>query len=632
MEEIITMINDIEDCWDETPIGEKIKNFNEWKNVIIKEMIKINVRHTKMNRQIMFAVMELEEFMMKNKDLYIARSDKGKKTIIMEKDEFQRMKTIFMEKAVNAGLYKWEGYITKEQIENINKNEIDKLRRKIKIWKIKGIFKNKTDVNTQREKRIWEVTNHIEGKIPTMEFLIKTHKPEGLQMRNISPKNNTCTYYISIILIDLLEEILKKNWENLKYRDTNIYDAISFSEEMQNIVLNEDEEITAYDIKDMFNTIDTDKLLEIIERHIDQETYNKDTIMDMIKYDIKEANWVMNDRVLYKQNKGIPMGSPTSTIYAKIYTDYFIMINAKELENNGLSTLRKYVDDILIIHKKGYDENIRSILEKQMRLEIKMEDKGKDVDYLDIKILTEPDGTLQTKWNRKEYVSTRQIHKFSQIARKTKEATLMNRVIRTMRITSEKYIYDCIQINIEDFINNGYKITEIRNLMYKIILKLKNMEFRNAGRKIIQMEECIKTLNMKIRKEREMDRLEKTRKTNWKGTYKNIKCKQANKKQKLKSILKTKKPLNKTILNTRYIRVPYNIGNMSINKNVQQIFKNKSNIASTTRRDRRMETIIKGIQKGSKQQKKFKTARPAKNLTGNRTTGPTKNLTGNKTM
>lgn len=603
LEEIITMVNDIEDCWDETPIGEKSNNFSEWKNQVIKEMVKTNVRFTKINRSIINAIMELEEFMVKNKDLYIARTDKGKKTIIMEKSEFKSMKAIFMEKAVNAGLYKWEGQLMKEQIENINKYEIDKLRRKVKVWKIKGIFKDKTEANIQREKRIWEVTNNIEGKIPNMEFLIKTHKPGGLQMRNVSPKNNACTYYTSIILTDFLEETLRRSWELLQYYDTNIYDTVKFSEELQSTILRDDEDITIYDIKEMFNTINTDILMEIIERHIDQRKYNKDTIMDMVKYDIKEANWILNDGILYKQNKGIPMGSPTSTIYAKIYTDYFIMINKKELERNGLRILRKYVDDILIIHKKGCEEEIRSILEKEMMLGIKMEDKGIDVDYLDITILTQSNGSIETKWNRKEYVSSRSIHRLSQIARKTKEATLVNRIIRTTRISSEKHIYDCLQINIEDFINNGYNAREIRNLMNESVLKIKSMNFPNAGRKIIHLEECIKSLSMKIRKEKEMYKLGKTKETNWRGIYRNIKARQSNKNRKLKGILQMRKTQNKTIENSRYIRIPHNIGNNNINQKVQGIFKNRIHIASTTRKNRKMETIIRESQGGKKDNK-----------------------------
>lgn len=53
--------------------------------------------------------------------------------------------------------------------------------------------------------------------------------------------------------------------------------------------------------------------------------------MEMIEYDITGANWITHDNKLYRQDKGIPMGSPTSTKYAEIYTNYFITINWKRL-------------------------------------------------------------------------------------------------------------------------------------------------------------------------------------------------------------------------------------------------------------------------------------------------------------
>lgn len=177
---------------------------------------------------------------------------------------------------------------------------------------------------------------------------------------------------------------------------------------------------------------------------------------------------------------------------------------------------------------------------------------------------------------------------------------MINRLIRTTRISSEKYVYDCIQINIEDFVNNGYNIIEIRNAINKTILKIKNMDIQNADMKIVQLEECVRSLNMKIRKGKELERLEASKKTNWRRAYGKIKGRQVNKKQRLKGILKRRNSQRGKVLDSRYIRIPYKVGGMSINQEVRKIFKNKTNTASTTRRDRKMDTIIKKIQSGKK--------------------------------
>lgn len=570
LEDIITMIKDVEEVWNESQIEGKTKNFNIWKSNIIKEMIGMNRRYSKMHREIINSLMELERFIRQNHNLQIARGDKGKKTIIMLKSHFKQMKTIFMEKAVNAGLYKWEGEVTEERIDSINTAEIEKLKRRIKIWKIKGIFREKTEYYIQMEAKLWEIANNVEGTIPKMEFLVKTHKPEGLQLRNICPKNNACTYNISVILTNVLEEALRKSWEGMQYIDMNIYNTIAFAEDLQNKTLDDSEEITIYDVKEMFNAINTEKLMNIIARHIDNKIYNRDTILNMATYDTKEANWVINDGQIYRQNGGIPMGSPTSTMYAKIFTDYFIMINWEELKRNGTKIIHKYIDDIMIIHEKECGEKIKKIMERDMGLELKMEKKeeGKEIEYLDMKIHIQQDGKINTKWNKKEYVSNRLIHSCSQIDYKIKEATLVNRIVRTTRITSGIYLYDCIQVNIEEILNNGYSTKQAKNAIKKAILKIMDIGNKNYEQKIKHLEECIKTLNFKIKQEMDKKKLENLNKMNWRRIYGKIESRKINKKTKLKGILQRKRTKG-----SKYIRIPHDFGNAGINRRIKGMFK-----------------------------------------------------------
>lgn len=356
---------------------------------------------------------------------------------------------------------------------------------------------------------------------------------------------------------------------------------------LQETIITADDEITVFDIKEMFNAINTDKLLEIIARNMDYQEYNTDTIMDMIKYDTKEANWVANENKLYKQNKGIPMGSPSSTIYAKIYTDYFIMINWSELKRNGMNKIHKYVDDILIIHEKGAENKLKSILEQEMMLELKMDNSHEEIEYLDIIIYKRNNQLLETKWNKKAYVSNRSIHRHSQINGKIKEATFINRIIRTTRITSEKHLYDSLQINIEEFINNGYHITWIRKLMEKTINKITDANFLNSTEKLKPLKECLNTLDTKIRKNK-ISTIPTTSSSNhWKEIFKDTKCRQTNKKARFKAILQRGKIAEKCIQKSRYIRIPRNIGKANIHKNVKNIFKDGTKTVYTTRKNKK---------------------------------------------
>lgn len=94
------------------------------------------------------------------------------------------------------------------------------------------------------ETKLCEITNNIDGNIPKMEFLVKTQKPGGPQLRNICPKHNACTYYISVILTHIFEDALEKSWQRMQYVDTNIYNSISFVEYLENKTLKEDEQFS----------------------------------------------------------------------------------------------------------------------------------------------------------------------------------------------------------------------------------------------------------------------------------------------------------------------------------------------------------------------------------------------------
>lgn len=52
-------------------------------------------------------------------------------------------------------------------------------------------------------------------------------------------------------------------------------------------------------------------------------------------------------------------------------------------------------------HKEGSEGNIKNLMEQELKLEMKMENKGKEVEYLDIKIFIQQNGMIQTKWNKK---------------------------------------------------------------------------------------------------------------------------------------------------------------------------------------------------------------------------------------
>lgn len=602
------MIQDIENIWDETDLEGKTLNINKWKNGLIEEMLTGKTNFGKIERDTLHTIIELEKFMNNNKDICILQADKGKKTIMMETEEFNKMARMFMEKGLNKKLYNFEDEINKKMKQIITNKEVAKFKLNITKWKMAGIFNERNEKNKGKERFFWDNILNIKEKIPKMSFIIKAHKEEGLQIRNICPKNGTWTHQLSTVIATILDDTLKGNLEKINHRNCNISDIQKFAKQIQGTTINENEEINIIDIKEMFNEINIEQLMNIINRFIDRKTYNSKTIMEMVKYDLTEANWITYENRLYKQNQGIPMGAPTSTTYANIFLDYFITINFEEMTRTGLRSIFKYVDDILIINEKDKAKDIIQILEKDTKLKFNIEEeKNKNEHtFLDMKILIEEDRMIKTSWNKKIYVSNRIINAASTQNWITKLATIKNRIQRTMELTNEKYLYEALQINIEEIINNGYNLTTIATILKKIKnANQKKMEesqedantIEEMKKKIKIIEDSIETINIQkqinIREKNKNKNMnnDKTRKRTILGSTPQIR-----KKNRMRNINKRNQNSNKSPgNNARFIRTPFRNEQDLLNtkKTIGNIFKQKQKLAVKKNKSKEIKSLIR---------------------------------------
>lgn len=595
-EDILDMIEDLENIWHTTPVWEKSRNLEKFKNELINDMLEDRTNPGKKERKIIKAVNDLEKFMKENKDLCIKQADKGNQTIIMEKAIFKELANTFLEKALNNKLYTFEEVASENTIEIIALREMARLRRKVSIWKQGGLFIQRNEKNVSLEQTYWSHITNVDSHIPNMLFVIKTHKEEGLAIRNICPKNKTWTQHLSQIITDIIEDALKDNLRKINYINTNIDNIEKFAEEIQGQTIQEDEEINSVDIKEMYNKIDQNSLIDIIRRYIDNQTYNRETLIDMIKYDIQGANWATYNKRIYKQTQGIPMGASTSSVYAKIYLDYYISLNWKDLKKAGLTHMYKYVDDLLIINKKGKLSQITDILNKETKLEHKTVKKEKEeTEFLDM-LININQGAIQTRKYKKPYMSNRTINANSTQSWHTKNATITNRFHRSIKLTSTEHLYNVLQLDIEVILNNGYNLMRTEKL-----LKIAHNKFKETTNnttkealkkhrlnKLKIIEECLHTIQIqKNQTKRKISRIHgtiqepqtnaepKPKGRTHKTISKTIKSKKAARKR---HIAKHK---NKGKANKSYIRTPFK-GETSLKRiksNVRNILNTNQNYA-----------------------------------------------------
>lgn len=206
LEDIIDMVDDVEREWEITSMDERKRNIEKWKSNTIKKLVNERCRLDSNQRLIVKMTTALDDFISQNKNLIIIQADKGNSTILMEKQELNKMIEIFIQKQVMNGLYEKITETGDEIKVKLNK-EMAMLRLKVSNngeWKTKGIFMDRCNKNVAIEEEFWKGIRAVENKIPEMIFTIKAHK-KPMALRNICPKNKAITYGVSKVVAAILE-------------------------------------------------------------------------------------------------------------------------------------------------------------------------------------------------------------------------------------------------------------------------------------------------------------------------------------------------------------------------------------------------------------------------------------------
>lgn len=476
VEQIQEAIQQMENHVMEEDPNTHITKFKNWKKEIQRFTFENNANSVTLSNkdtQTIKAVKETELFLREHKNVMIIEADKGKITVIIFKNHYKKLIKGMLEKAISKGLYgRIETVDEKTELENQNrllKNCQEKLKDKIHLIGEEGIYRDRTKPNIGKEKKWIDALRRSRADrsqdksgniLPTMHPLLKLHKPE-LEIRPIISKVNTTNHKMGQIINEVLTAI-KREWNNENkayYNISNIADVPKNLRRTMNGNIT-DQRMAVLDIKDMYNSINKGKLLTILEELIDNNgKYNTKTLMALIKFDLFHNNNFIFEHKLYTQKRGLPMGAPTSGIYAEVYTDFYLNIKASSLQEAGLIYMNKYIDDIIIIGNKSISiENIKEILEKGTDLLFTSEtEENKTIEYLDTKITRrEEENRYETEWNKKTYTSSRILNERSNHPRATKIGTITSRILHITRITSPNKLEKCISKLFADFLKNGY--------------------------------------------------------------------------------------------------------------------------------------------------------------------------------
>ncbi|XP_062713958.1 uncharacterized protein LOC134290776 [Aedes albopictus] len=388
-----------------------------------------------------------KKFIRDHPDVYIVPADKGNKTVIMMRDEYEeKMQTLVSD--VN----------TYERIDTDWTNKIQAQNNKL----VNKLFNHKM-IDQQTRSRL--VSYH--ATCPKIYGLPKIHKPDS-PLRVILSCINCPTYDLSKYLAD----ILRHSIDQTKYNVQNSYEFCTF---INNVTLPPGYVLVSFDVVSLFTCIPRDIAIEAVRNNwslIEKNTTikNVDMFVELINFNLSSSYFVHRGS-FYRQKAGTAMGNPLSPALADLVMETLLdhVLGAIDIP---IPFLKKFVDDLITalpIEKIEHVKNSLNGFNPHIQFTCEIEENNK-LAYLDMLLIRTEQQTITTDWYKKPVASGRILNYFSfhPLTQKLNTATgFIGRVFRlsTCRSENEK----------KDLLNNNYPSALINRLVNRFINRSTNV-------------------------------------------------------------------------------------------------------------------------------------------------------------
>ncbi|XP_044764379.1 uncharacterized protein LOC123320947 [Coccinella septempunctata] len=384
-----------------------------------------------------------QKFLKNNPELYIVRADKGGSTVAMNK----------------------QGYIEKTKVLLADERTYRTLRRDPT-----AAAQKKLNELLRRLHRLKEITDpqlkHLtiyNSAHPKLYTLPKIHK-ENIPMRPIVSSVNTLTYKISKFIADILK---------VSFHDRNEYnikDTFAFVDKMRDVTLPEGYILISLDVVSLFTNIPLDLILEILRKNWDlikpHTTLSRESFIEIIEFIFNNA-YLIFDGEFYEQIFGTPMGSPLSAILATIILDYLLDMILPTIWFH-IPFFYKFVDDLfcaipadktafILDTFNGFNANLKFTMEVE---------RDNSLPFLDTRVIRSENNRILLDWYQKPTASGRFINFHSQHPYNQKINMIKELKNRVCYISDESLLKKNLRRLFEIFQNNGYPKNTLNRLIH----------------------------------------------------------------------------------------------------------------------------------------------------------------------
>ncbi|XP_058456432.1 uncharacterized protein LOC131433843 [Malaya genurostris] len=388
------------------------------------------------------ATKSLKTFIHEHKNTYVVESDKGKRMVIMQADEYDRKRLQLLNSSTYIVLSKDPTAVYQTK----NNSFVTRLLN------LKLI-----------DKKMAKHLHSSSAMCPSIYGQPKAHKPD-LPLRPVVPNTTTPTYNLSKMIANILKQSIHSNY--------TITDSFEFVEYINNIILPSDYVLVSFDVISLFTNIPKDLVIHDIIMQWDQiskhTNINLDLFLEIVEFCINSSYFRFRDKY-YQQTFGTAMGSPLSPILAELVIENLINTVKKDLTFNT-PILKKYVDDfILALPKSEVQNTLQKFNSYNPHIQFTLEEESDNkLPFLDTLVIRQNNQTISTKWYSKPISSGRLLnyHSFHPMLMKMNVAT--NFIERVTKLDTTQTMDQQKHTIFQYLRQNNYPASLINRLINKI--------------------------------------------------------------------------------------------------------------------------------------------------------------------
>lgn len=387
----LEVIADIEQCIQNISENDQYSKEKEDARATLANKIALfnrKLKNTQKEKFILAIYNNTFRFLKRHRNIIITQSDKGNKTVVMYKKEYEeKMENLLQEKT------------TYRVIRSDPTNKLTKINNNI----VTDLYKKELIDYTQKR-----ILTCSAATAPRIYGLPKIHK-EGIPLRPIVSSFQVPCFKLSQYLGQILRNIVSKQY--------NIKNSIELKNQLKSVKLEPNNILASLDVVSLFTNIPIHTAINnIMKKWNTISTYTtipKSKFLDILKFCLHENNYFAYNNKFYNQIFGMPMGNPLSPTIADIVLDNLLDVVLADLRNKNIHIkfITKYVDDIFLVINiddktkildafNGYHHKINFTIELE---------KERKISYLDT-TLHRQDDKISFDWYTKNIASGRIIN------------------------------------------------------------------------------------------------------------------------------------------------------------------------------------------------------------------------------